>query len=68
MPKLLPWLFPVLVASSAYAQAEPPVEKAGTLTVIIFLVLFVGSCVAYFAYMWWNQRKNRLEAKGKEPR
>lgn len=71
MRKALTWLLPVLVASSAFAQstgAEAPTEKAGPVTVIIFLLLFVGSCVGYFAYIWWNQRKVRPEAEGKEPR
>jgi flagellar basal body-associated protein FliL len=71
MRKALTWLLPVLVASSAYAQssgAEAPTEKAGPVTVIIFLVLFVGSCVGYFAYIWWSHRKARLEAEGKAAR
>ncbi len=53
---------PFLVACSTLAQAqgaEPPVDKASPLTVVIFLVLFVASCVGYFAYVWWTERKRR---------
>ena len=59
MAKVLYRLLPLLIAFSAYAQAEPPTEKASPVTVIIFLLLFVGSCAGYFAYIWWNQRKTR---------
>ena len=59
MAKVLSWLLPVLLISSAYAQAEPPTEKASPVTVVIFLLLFVGSIAGYFAYIWWNQRKKR---------
>jgi hypothetical protein len=44
----------------AFAQdaAEAPVEKASPLTVIVFLALFVGSCIGYFAYIWWQKKKS----------
>ena len=44
----------------AYAQAspaEPPVEHASMFAVVIFVVLFAGSCLAYFVYLWWDHRK-----------
>jgi hypothetical protein len=58
-------LFPFLIlALSAYAQTpEPPVEKASSLTVVIFLVLFIGSCVGYVGYTLWTSMKKRDEAK-----
>jgi flagellar basal body-associated protein FliL len=65
MAKILYGLFPLLIAFSAYAQAaeEAPTEKADPITVIVFLVLFVGSIAGYFAYIWWNQRKKRQRGK-----
>ena len=63
MVKTLSRFVPLLIAASAYAQAEPPTEKASPVTVIIFLLLFVGSCAGYFAYIWWNQRKKRKSGK-----
>jgi CHASE2 domain-containing sensor protein len=68
MFKTLSRFLPLLIAFSAYAQTEAPTEKASPLIVVIFLVLFVGSCVGYFAYMWWNQRKSRQRGEGKEQR
>ena len=59
MPKFLYRFLPFLLALSAYAEVEAPVEKASPATVIIFLFLFVGSIAGYFVYTWWNQRKNR---------
>ena len=60
----LPFRFlPFFVALSAFAQAEAPTEKASPVTVVIFLVLFVGSCAGYFLYVWWNQRKSRGEGE-----
>ena len=71
MTKALYRFFPLLIAFSAYAQstgAEAPAEKASPVTVVIFLVLFVGSIAGYFAYVWWNQRRIRLKSGGKQPR
>ena len=63
MAKLLSVLVPFLVVGSAYAQttADSPADKESILPVVIFLLLFVGSCVAYFAYLWWNERKKRRQ-------
>ena len=56
----LPLLPLLMLALDAYAQTpEPPVEKADGVTVVIFLVVFVGSCVAYIGYAWWSGRKKR---------
>jgi flagellar basal body-associated protein FliL len=58
---LLPFL---MLALSAYAQTpEPPVEKASMVTVVIFLVMFVGSCVGYVGYVLWSARKKQDEKK-----
>lgn len=64
MAKALYSLFPLLIAASAYAQstgAETPAEKANPLTIAIFLFLFVGGCVGYFAYIWWEKKKSRQQ-------
>ena len=42
----------------AQNAAEAPVEKASPLTVIVFLALFVGGCLGYFAYIWWQRKKH----------
>ena len=69
MVKALYRFLPLLVASSAYAQstgADAPSEKASPVTVAIFLVLFFGSCIGYFVYIWWKQRKGKQPEEGKE--
>lgn len=71
MTKHLYKFLPALVAFSAYAEstgADAPADKASPLTVVIFLVLFIGSIAGYFAYLWWQQRRIRQESRGKETR
>lgn len=71
MTKALYRFLPALVAVSAFAEstgADAPVEKASPLTVVIFLVLFLGSIAGYFAYLWWQQRRIRQDAQVKETR
>jgi len=48
-----------LLAFAQESKPEAPVEKADPIVVILFLVLFVGSGVAYAGYLWWNRRKDR---------
>ena len=54
----------LIFAMSALAQSaeEAPAEKANIFTVVVFLVLFVGSCLAYFGYVLWAARKKDGEA------
>ena len=59
---LLPVAF--LLAASAYAQDEkgaaiPPSDTVSLTWVIVFLVIFIGSIVGFFVYMWWSERKNK---------
>jgi len=56
---LLPFL---ILALNAYAQTpEPPTEKASVVTVVIFLVMFIGSCAGYLVYVLWAARKKQDE-------
>jgi hypothetical protein len=60
MARVLFPLFTILALFSALARsaaADAPAEQASSVTVVIFLVLFIGSCVAFAAYVWWNGRK-----------
>ena len=59
MAKTLLSFVPLLIAFSAFAEAEAPTEKADPLTIGIFLFLFFGGCVGYFVYMWWEQKKRK---------
>lgn len=56
---------PAFISFAAVAQekaAEAPQEHASPLTVIIFLVLFLGSCAVYGWYAWWSGRKEKEAA------
>jgi membrane protein DedA with SNARE-associated domain len=54
----LPGYFPLLTICSAFAQAEVN-EHASPLTVIIFIVMFVGCCVGYIGFTWWGRNKKK---------
>ncbi len=60
------YAFPLLVAfGSAFAEAtgaDAPVERASPVTVALFLVLFLGSCVFHVAFTWWRGRHQKPPA------
>ena len=64
MSRLLPAAITLLASLPALAQEakEAPMEKADPLFVLLFLVLFVGSGVAYAGYLWWRNRKDKEQA------
>jgi hypothetical protein len=59
LKRLLPVLFLAapFLARAADASQEAPAEQASPVTVILFLVLFIGACVAYVGYAWWTRKK-----------
>ncbi len=60
MVRLLAGFLLFLTIFSAYAETtEAATEHASPVTVIIFLVMFVGSCVGYFVYIWWGRKKKK---------
>ena len=61
MSRLLSSALPLAFVLSAYAQ-EAPTEKASPLAIILFLILFIGSGVAYAAYLWWTHKKEGKKA------
>jgi len=64
MSRLLPTASVLLASLPALAQEakEAPMEKADPMFVLLFLILFVGSGVAYAGYLWWRNRKDKQEA------
>ena len=62
MRKLLPALVLVLSILPAFAETDPPVERASGVTVLVFVVLFIGGIVGYFAYVWWSTKKDKAAA------
>ena len=68
MARLLSGLSLFLFYCSAYAQtaaANPPEETASTTAVIIFVVLFVGSCVGFIWMVYSAERKKKATQAGK---
>ena len=60
MARLLCSFLLALASCCVYAQssgAEPPVEHASMVTVVIFIFVFVAACVGYIGYTWWRGRK-----------
>ena len=70
MRKILAGALPLLsFVSFAYAQSatpEPPAETASPLTIAVFLIVFIGGCVAYVAFTWWRGGKEEA-AQPDEP-
>ena len=59
MSRILAALPLVLVSLAAYAvEAEPPVES-NLLGTLVFLALFLGSCVAVGWLIWRNEKKSK---------
>ena len=59
MARLISFLLSIL-PFVAYAQskgADEPSPQGSTTSVILFLVLFFGSIVAYAVYLWWTARR-----------
>jgi hypothetical protein len=54
------WLAALALSLTPYAQAavEAPSEQASPAVVVLFLVGFIGVCVAYFAYIWLRRKKD----------
>ena len=63
MSRLLSAAFCLLASLSALAQEakEVPTEKASPLVVVLFLVIFVGSGVAYAGYLWWQNKRDKTQ-------
>ena len=62
MMRVLCSLLLALASFAVFAQAAPaeaPVEHASMATVVIFGILFVGSCVGAVGYMWWQNKKKK---------
>ena len=62
MPRLLARILPASLPLLAQAQTSPTeatVQPASELTVVVFLVIFVGSIVGFIAYSMWLGKKKK---------
>ena len=59
MTRYLSAIFLFLMPFLAYADVHdaPPPTEMNVVGIIVFLVLFVGGCVGFFAMVWWNDKK-----------
>lgn len=52
---------PVLAATEDVGRADAPVETVGMVYVVIFGVLFIGSIVGFFIYLYMNEKKSKKD-------
>ena len=68
MSRFLAGIFPLLVFCSAFAQdaKDPPIPtEMNIVGIVIFLVLFVGSCVGFFVYLIWGDKNKKKDGEPK---
>lgn len=64
---LLLWFMP-WIAFAQKAADEAPVEPANPVAVVLFVIVFIGSCIGFVAYVWWKGRgKPREKAADEMP-
>jgi hypothetical protein len=64
MDRVIAALLPLFMLGSALAEDvkdAPPPETTDVMGITIFLVLFFGMCIGFFAYMWWRHKHNKEE-------
>ena len=52
---------PLFAAAKEMDAANAPADTVSMIWVIVFLVIFIGSIVGFFWYLWWNERKGKTE-------
>lgn len=67
MTTFLSGIFLFLVSLLAQAQdngglASAPSETVSMVWVVLFLVIFIGTIVGFFVFLWWNEKKRGREA------
>jgi hypothetical protein len=48
-----------LAATREMEGASAPVETVDVIYVVIFLVIFVGSIIGFFVYLWLSEKKQK---------
>jgi hypothetical protein len=59
------FLMSVPLFAAAQDKVDVPVNTVNTIWVIVFVVLFVVSCVGFFAYIWMKDDKSKQVASDK---
>ena len=50
------WAF---AATKEMEGASAPVDTVDMIYVVIFIVIFVGSIIGFFIYLWMNEKKQK---------
>jgi hypothetical protein len=74
MPRFFVVLPFLLALSAVHAQtvgANEPAQEGHPIGTIVFIILFVGACVAFFWFVWRNEqkakrKKGELTAEGRD--
>jgi hypothetical protein len=49
--------FLALAANMEETANAPPVETVPLMYVVLFVVLFLGLVIGFFAYLYWNEKR-----------
>lgn len=52
---------PLFAATKEMEAVDAAGETVSMVWVVIFVILFVGSIVGFFIYMWISEKKNKTE-------
>ena len=52
---------PVLAATEAMSKADAPAETVSMVYVVIFGVIFIGSIVGFFIYLFMSDKKEKSD-------
>jgi hypothetical protein len=50
---------PLFAAMNEMEAANAPAPTVDMIWVIVFGVIFIGSIVGFFGYLWWNERNQK---------
>ena len=50
-----------LLAALKEMEAAAPVETVDTIWIVVFVVLFFGSIIGFFLYLWRSDKKGKTE-------
>ena len=50
---------PLFAATKEMEAANAPAPTVDVIWVIVFGIIFIGSIVGFFWYLWWNERKQK---------
>ena len=50
---------PLFAATKEMEAATAPAETVGMIWVIVFVVIFIGSIIGFFVYLWHTEKKRK---------